>query len=579
MGCEMEPTAPQMPLCEKCAEPAQLQCGICIELFFCDRPACFEALHRARDREAHCASVTSYGTTSNCTLHPDHKLHLVCEDPCSDALICVRCDKLGHAGHSTTDVSQYVERKHHTLRSHVADLTKRRADAEEKCRVLEARPPQDASYKDMLLQTHTGYLAMEEGVVRSRVACEEDVARSFLVQAVGAAGEVTALKTFVAKAGDVIAECEAVCLLGEEQAMRVVTDLQGIVQKLDTIEANRDHHCLAGAVSPHTKLSLTLPVSHDVLAHSLTHDVPGIEVWALGKRTTYKIEVCHDDTVETFRQKVAFAEHLPVDSFHMCCGDKVMGDEADITQLAGGIMLTLTRKSRAIETLSALGETTFTAERLGTVADPNVASLLLQAEVVTAVPDGFLSGRAVSSLELCDMPVWSKGVNPLYQFTKLAALELTGLGSVTRIGSNFLSGCEALTHLNLSGLRKVTHIGDRFLSKCTALERLDLKKLVSLTAIGCYFLSECTALTSLDLTGLNVSVIGGYSIDQCTSLERYTGFRGEVVYVKAATLEVRTAYPRTKKATKKTTKKAPKKAPPKACARNIPVCDFIQKTH
>ena len=96
---------------------------------------------------------------------------------------------------------------------------------------------------------------------------------------------------------------------------------------------------------------------------------------------SYVIEVGVDDTTETMRQKVASAVGLAEDSFHMGFGGKEEGD--DITQLSAGdaIILTKTKKVEARAELHALGETDITAERLEEVEDPEVACLLLQAEV------------------------------------------------------------------------------------------------------------------------------------------------------------------------------------------------------
>ena len=176
MVSDTQPTAPQMPSCENCGVPAQLQCGICTELFLCDKPACYEVFHsslsRPRDRETHRASVTPYGTSSKCAQHPGQELSLVCEDPaCGDALICLRCAYVGHTGHKTVDITDYMKRQRDTLCSHVADLTSQRTAAEEKCRVLEALPPTEDRYKDFLLQTHVGHLVMREDVSRSEVVC------------------------------------------------------------------------------------------------------------------------------------------------------------------------------------------------------------------------------------------------------------------------------------------------------------------------------------------------------------------------------------------------------------------------
>ena len=390
MVCDMEPTAPQMPLCENCSAPAQLQCGHCIELFFCDKPACFEALHpgaRARDREMHLASATSYGASSNCALHPEFKLHLVCEDPaCGDAMICVRCDKREHAGHNTIEISEYVARQRCILRSHAADLTKQRAAADEKCRVLETVEPPEARYKDLLLQTHVGHLLMGEDVWRSNVVCEEVLARSFLTQALSA-GQVCALKTFVAKAEHVIDECEQVCLLGDDQALRAATESQAVVRNIDSMAACRDRHRLVGAAYPHAEFSLTLPVSdvHDALGQRLGLVVPVLVEGVDG--VEHLIEVSVDDTVCDLRRKVASATKLPGNGFGMCFGGELMGEGEDMTQLsADRIVQKQTKEQVAIAALDALGERNLTAARLAEVTDAKVACLLLQAGVATAIP-------------------------------------------------------------------------------------------------------------------------------------------------------------------------------------------------
>ena len=268
MGCTTEqstaePTAPEVPQCESCGATASLQCGVCTELFFCERPECYNAVHpRARDRETHHASVSSYGTSSNCAQHPEYKLHLVCEENgCNDALICMRCANLAHSGHNTTDISQYTERQRYVLRSHMADLTKQRHAATEEALALKSLPPPDVRYKELILKTHLGYLLMEEGVSRSHIECEEDVEWRCLTQALSTQGEVCALETFATKVAETIAECDAVCHLGDDQALRVVTDSQAILRKIDALSNNADRHRLASASHPHTELTLSLPMN------------------------------------------------------------------------------------------------------------------------------------------------------------------------------------------------------------------------------------------------------------------------------------------------------------------------------
>ena len=65
--------------------------------------------------------------------------------------------------------------------------------------------------------------------------------------------------------------------------------------------------------------------------------------------------------------------------------------------------------------------TDITAEKLESVEDPEVACLLLQAEVATIIPDWFLS---------C---------------TSLTRLDLSAESIVTHIGDSFLAHCTSLT--------------------------------------------------------------------------------------------------------------------------------------
>ena len=525
MGCDTEPTAPQMPLCESCSAPAQLQCGHCKDLFFCDKPACFEALHpRARDREMHLASVTAYGASSNCALHPEFKLHLVCEDPaCGDAMICVRCDKREHAGHNTTDIAEYVARQRCVLRSHVADLTKQRAAAEEQCRVLEALPPREARYKDLLLQTHVGHLLMGEDVSRSNVVCEEALARSFLTQALSAAGEVCALKTFIAKAEHMMDECEQVCLLGDDQALRAATESQAVVRNINSMAACRDRHRLVGAAYPHAEFSLTLPVSdvHDALAQGWELIVPVLVEGVDG--VEHLIEVSVDDMVCDLRRKVASATKLPGNSFGMCFGVEVVGEGEDVTQLsADRIVQKQTKEQVAIAALDALGERNLTAARLAEVTDAEVACLLLQAGVATAIPNKFFSRAAFVRLDLSAVSgITSIGEGFLRDCTSLEVLDISGWTSVTSIGIGFLRGCTSLKEVDLTALSRVTVIQDEFLVSCHSLTQLDLSPFRGVTSVGSNFLSSCISLRELDLSPLNnVTVIAIGFLYKCTSLTK-----------------------------------------------------------
>ena len=505
MGSDTQPTTPQMPSCENCDKPAQLQCGMCVELFFCDSPACYDACHtRPRDREAHRASVTAYGTSSKCAHHPGQELCLVCEDPaCGDALICMRCDRCDtHAGHKTVDITDYVKRQRDTLHSHVADLTTQRTASEEKCRVLEALPPTEDRYKDLLLQTHVDHLVMREDVSRSEVVCEEEVTRRFLTQALSREGEVCALKTFVAKAGHMIAECEAVCQLGNDQVLRAVTESQAVVRSINSMAASGDRHRLVGAAHLHATFSLKLPVSnvHDALTQMSALFVP---VFVQGlDGVEHEIEVSVDDTGKDLLRKVASAVGLREGCFDMTFRDEVIAEGEDVVQLRGHrVVVTQTntqRKYVAIAASQVLGETKFTEARLKQVTDPKVACLLLQALVVNAIPDNFLARTAVTCIDLSHTSaVTAIGNQVLCGCSALTKVDLSGLQGVTSIGNHFLFGCTSLLSVDLSGLQGVTTIGNQFLQGCTSLSTVDLSALQRVTAVGYAFLDGCTLLKTL----------------------------------------------------------------------------------
>ena len=345
-----------MPSCENCGEPAQLQCGVCTELFFCDTPACFEVFHsslRARDREIHLASVTPYGMSSKCAHHPGQQLCLVCVDPaCGDALICLRCDKSDtHAGHRTVDITDYMKLQRNTLRSHVTNLTPQQTAAEGGYRVLEALPPLEDTYKDLLLQTHVGHFVMREDVSRSEVMCEEEVARNFLTHALSREGEVCALKAQIAQREHMIAECEKVLQLGDDQVLRAVTESQAVLRSINNIAAaSGDWHRLVGAAPPRATFSLNLPVSsvHDALTKKSALAVHvSVHVRGLyGKE--HEIELSVHDTVGDLRRKVASVEGLRKDCFDMRFRRKRIAEGESLAWLSmeGSVVLTQTKKQK-----------------------------------------------------------------------------------------------------------------------------------------------------------------------------------------------------------------------------------------
>ena len=210
---------------------------------------------------------------------------------------------------------------------------------------------------------------MREDVSRSEVVCEEEVARSFLTQALSREGEVCALKTFVAKAGHMIAECEAVCQLGDDQVLRAVAESQAVVRSINSMAASGDRHRLVGAADPHTTFSLKLPVSnvHDALAQMSALVVPVLVQGLDG--VEHEIEVGVFDTGRDLLRKVASAVGLREGCFHLSFGDEVIAEGEDVVQLRGHRVVvthsnTEKRKQDAIAALRALGETTLTSQRL-----------------------------------------------------------------------------------------------------------------------------------------------------------------------------------------------------------------------
>ena len=234
---------------------------------------------------------------------------------------------------------------------------------------------------------------------------------------------------------------------------------------------------------------------------------------------SYMIEVGVDDTTETMRQTVASAVGLAEDSFLMGFGGKEEGD--DITQLSAGdaVVLTKSKKFVARAALHALGED-ITAERLVTVRDPEVACLLLQAEVATVIPNQFLAQTSLTALDLSAVScVTETGDKFLHQCTSLTSVDLSGLTRLTRIGTKFLAKCTSLTSVDLSPLRNVTQIDDCFLSNCTSLTSVDLTPFRNVTHIDDRFLSNCSSLTTVDLTPLhNITQIDACFLADCTSL-------------------------------------------------------------
>ena len=261
------------------------------------------------------------------------------------------------------------------------------------------------------------------------------------------------------------------------------------------------------------------------------------------------IEVGVDDTVMDVRRNVASALGLHEDSFSMRFGGEVM-DGADVRNLSAGDTIVLTsKKGEAIATLRALGEKDLTEERLANVGDPQVACLLLQAEVASVIK--FMSGEEFKHLGITNVSVVSRSSDSTYSgdrdvtdsnetrdFSRLGivqvmetkffincnmltAMDLSEVTNVTTIHDDFLRDCTGLTTLDLSGLTTATTIGSHFLYCCAALTTINLSGLTNVTSIGDNFMHSCAAMHGLDLCGLtNVETIGSHFLYNCTGLTR-----------------------------------------------------------
>ena len=233
------------------------------------------------------------------------------------------------------------------------------------------------------------------------------------------------------------------------------------------------------------------------------------------------VEVGVDDTLEHLRLKVASAAELQGDSFQMIFRGEVLREEEGIKELSAGdtIMLVRTKKFAAIAALHALGETDLTKKRLRTVKDPDVARLLVEAEVSTEIYNWFLRGSVLTRLDLSAVSVTKIGGNFMHE-TQATEVDLSGLCNVAVIGHSFITNAAQLESVNLSGFGNVRKIRDAFLS-CSALRTVDLSVFRSVTVIEADFLSNCRSLTSVDLSGLsNVTEIGDTFLFGCFALKR-----------------------------------------------------------
>ena len=238
----------------------------------------------------------------------------------------------------------------------------------------------------------------------------------------------------------------------------------------------------------------------------------------------YTVEVGVDDTTADIRRKVASAAELCEDGFDMSFGEKLLPEGDDTTQLSAGDTVVLTKtksqKGEAYYALRDLGETALTTQRFKGLEDPKLIHLFLRAEVVTEVPNEFLSGAPFSELDLSGVPgVTAVGHSFLHYCRALHTADLSGWSRVRQIGVAFLGSCYALSTLDLSGWRNVTQVDDRFLASLTSLTTANLSGWSRVAQVGIFFLADCSSLTMLDLSGWNsVTHIADDFVIQCSSL-------------------------------------------------------------
>ena len=251
-----------------------------------------------------------------------------------------------------------------------------------------------------------------------------------------------------------------------------------------------------------------------------THNTMDIHVKGFDG-TECVIEVVLGDTVVSLIHKVSLALTLAEDSFNMHFRDTMLEDE-DIIHMSADDTVTLTQTDKyfAIARLHALGVTDLTAEALETVTNPEVACLLLQAEVAVVVPHKFLSATSLVRVDFSGALAVSEIGNDFLSCCEvLEVADLSGMERVTGIGSYFLACCPSLVEVYLSGFGRVTEIGNSFLWACCSLTLLDLSALRAVTTLGVSFVSNCDSVTDLNLSMPSVVHIG-FDFVNCNSLER-----------------------------------------------------------
>eukprot|EP01060_Flectonema_neradi_P001687 TRINITY_DN11021_c2_g1_i1.p1 TRINITY_DN11021_c2_g1~~TRINITY_DN11021_c2_g1_i1.p1 ORF type:complete len:344 (+),score=72.96 TRINITY_DN11021_c2_g1_i1:44-1033(+) len=76
----------------------------------------------------------------------------------------------------------------------------------------------------------------------------------------------------------------------------------------------------------------------------------------------------------------------------------------------------------------------------------------------------------------------------------LQTLDLSHMGNLSRIGSDFMKGCSNLRKINFPQNSKIENIGDYFLEGCRNLQSVDASVFGALKSVGSHFLANCESI-------------------------------------------------------------------------------------
>ena len=156
---------------------------------------------------------------------------------------------------------------------------------------------------------------------------------------------------------------------------------------------------------------------------------------------------------------------------------------------------------------------------------PSAICVFTNSNSVTTIANTFLSdGNSANVINTIDLSslcnVTTIGDYFLYRNAMLEYVNITGLRSLTDIGSSFL-GYTSIGEIDLSSLKNITEIKDRFLENCSLLSALlNISSLRNVTKIGDMFLSNCYSLETIDLSELTKLVdIGSFFVCESECLK------------------------------------------------------------